>query len=150
MINAGTGGVGYMLLMTGHQKLSLLDSLLAVSMNVLLGIFLTSHFGVMGIAIATTLTMIIINLLKLLQVRLLLKMQPYRWDILKPLGAGLLGGLLTGLLLFLFRDTHVLLKLSLILIFLTCYGGLIIVFKISPEDKIVVDALRKKLLHNKR
>jgi O-antigen/teichoic acid export membrane protein len=150
MVNTGTGCVGYMLLMTGHQKLSLVDSLLAVIMNVLLGIFLTSHYGVMGTAVATTLTMTVVNLLKLLQVRLLLKMQPYRWDTLKPLGAGLLGGVLTGLLLFWLRDAHTLIQLSLIPFFLACYGGLIVLFKISPEDRIVVDALRKKLLRNKR
>jgi len=150
MVNTGTGCVGYMLLMTGHQKLSLVDSLLAVIMNVLLGIFLTSHYGVMGTAVATTLTMTVVNLLKLLQVRLLLKMQPYRWDTLKPLGAGLLGGVLTGLLLFLLRDTHTPIQLSLILFFLICYGGLIVLFKIGPEDRIVVEALRKKLLHTKR
>ncbi len=150
MINAGTGSVGYMLLMTGHQKLSLLDSLLAVAMNVVLGAILTSHYSAIGTAICVALTVAVTNVLKLLQVHFILKMLPYRWDTLKPLGAGLISCALTGCLLFLLRDTCILIQLSLIPVFLAGYVGLLILFKASPEDKIVVDALRRKVLRSKR
>jgi O-antigen/teichoic acid export membrane protein len=47
MANAGTGSVGFMLLMTGHQKLSFINSLAAVVINITLGILLTPRYGAM-------------------------------------------------------------------------------------------------------
>ena len=159
MINTGTGSVGYMLLMTGHQKLSFLNSIAAVTVNVVLGIILTPRYGAMGVAISTGLAYTVANLARLLQVRLLLKTQPYSKDTLKPLMAGAISALLTGALLYLMstanlsiRISHIQLPIELLLIpvFLATYVGLILLFKISPDDKIVVDALRKKLRRGKK
>jgi O-antigen/teichoic acid export membrane protein len=76
MINAGTGPVGYMLVMTGHQKLSFINSIVAVVVNVVLGVFLTTRYGALGTAIATGVALAIVNLMRLLQVRLLLHVHP--------------------------------------------------------------------------
>lgn len=154
MVNAGTGSVGYILLMTGHQKLSFINSLTAVIVNVVLGIILTPPYGAIGTAIATGLALAVVNLMRLLQVRLLLKIHPYRWDSLKPLGAGLISSLLIGVLLYFLARTHVsfqlyhftlTIELFLIPVFLVIYFALLIMFKFSPEDMIVINKLRKKL-----
>jgi O-antigen/teichoic acid export membrane protein len=154
MVNAGTGSVGYILLMTGHQKLSFINSLTAVIVNVVLGIILTPPYGAIGTAIATGLALAVVNLMRLLQVRLLLKIHPYRWDSLKPLGAGLISSLLIGVLLYFLARTHVsfqiyhftlTIELFLIPVFLVFYFALLIMFKFSPEDMIVINKLRKKL-----
>jgi hypothetical protein len=113
----------------------------------------------MGTAIATGLALGVLNLMRLLQVHLMLKLHPYRWDTLKPIGAGLISALLTGMLLYpvSFIGFHVQLfnknlplQLALIPVFLACYVGLLVLFKASPEDKIVLDKLRKKLVHGKK
>jgi O-antigen/teichoic acid export membrane protein len=159
LINAGTGAVGYMLLMTGHNKLSFINSLVAVATNIGLGIVLTPRYGAMGTAISTGLAICVLNLMRLLQVRLILKMQPYRWDTLKPLCAGLISALLIGGALFLLRNFtlsrvlgHAILPAQLLLIpiFLALYVELLILFKGSPEDEIVVNSLRKKFLRGKK
>ncbi len=154
MVNAGTGSVGYMLLMTGHQKLSFLNSLVAVILNVVFNIFLTPRYGAMGTAISTGLAYTIVNLMRLLQVYVLLKTQPYSWDVFKPLGAGLISAVVTGILLYLFSYTNlsfhlghanVSLQILLVPVFLAIFIGLLPQFKFSSEDKIVIDALRKKI-----
>jgi O-antigen/teichoic acid export membrane protein len=159
MVNAGTGSVGYILLMTGHQKLSFINSLTAVIVNIVLGIILTRLYGAIGTAIATGLALAVVNLMRLLQVRLLLKIHPYRWDTLKPLGAGLISSLLTGALLYFLELTHVSfrfyhfnlsLELFLIPVFLVVYIALLMAFKFSPEDTIVIDKLRKKFRGRKK
>lgn len=159
MINAGTGAVGYLLLMTGHTKISSLNSLVAVVVNIVLGVLLTPRYGAMGVAFATGLAVAVVNLMRLLQVRLLLKLQPYRLDVLKPLGAGLMSALLTGALLYLLSLAHLYLQISrlrvsfellLVPVFLAIYAGLLVLFKFSPEDKVVLDMLRKKLKRGKR
>ena len=154
IVNAGTGSVGYMLLMTGHQKLSFLNSLVAVVVNLILGVVLTPRYGAMGTAIATGLAVAVVNLMRLLQVGLILKMQPYRMDTLKPIVAGLTSAIITGGLLFFldrlniifypFRVVKLNIDLTLIPVFLAGYIILLALFKLSPEDQIVVEALRRK------
>ncbi len=160
MLGAATGAVGAMLLMTGHNKLSFLNSLTAIIVNVILGIILTPRFGAMGTAISTGLALCVLNIMRLLQVRIILKMQPYRWDSLKPVGAGLISSALTGGLLLLFNASHIRAsivlghailsaQLGLIPVFVASYIGLIILFGIDPEDEIVLKALRKKFRRGK-
>ncbi len=161
LINAGTGAVGYMLLMTGHNKVSFLNSLVAVLVNIGLGIVLTPRYGAMGTAISTGLAICVLNLMRLLQVRLLLKMQPYRWDTLKPIGAGLMSSLVIGSMLYLLHLSkyklsimlgHAVLSAQLLLIpvLLAIYIGLLVLFGGSPEDEIVMKALSKKFLRGKK
>jgi len=158
MINTGTGSVGYMLLMTGHQKLSFLNSLAAIIVNIVLGVILTPRYGALGLAISTGLASGTVNLMRLLQVRLILKIQPYSWETLKPLAAWVISALLTGSLLSLFSmsnlsiqlfDIRLSIQLSLIPVFLASYIGLLALFKISPEDKIVLERLGRKFRRKK-
>lgn len=158
-VNAGTGSVGYMLSMTGHQKLSFINSMVAVIVNVVLGVILTPMYGAMGTAIATGIAVAVVNLMRLLQVKLLLKLNPYRWETLKSLVAGLISTLLTAGLLhllniapFTFRFFHLSLALQLILVpvFLASYVVLLALFGVSPEDRIVLDKLSGKFQRNKK
>jgi O-antigen/teichoic acid export membrane protein len=159
LINVGTGSVGYMLLMTGHQKITFLNSLVAIIFNIALGVLLIPHYGAMGVAIATGVALSIVNIMRLLQVYIFLRMTPFRWDTLKPIAAGLLSAVVTGGLIYLFSLTHLTLRIShlnlsleltLIPVFLALYVGLLAMFKVSPEDQIVLDALRKRLKRRKK
>ena len=161
MINVSTGSVGYMLLMTGHQKISFLNSLTAVLVNVGVGCILAPRHdalgGAMGVAIATGMAVSVVNIMRLLQVRVLLKMQPYRWDVLKPMVAWVVSALFIGSLLYLLELLHLsiqifgfYLQLSLIPAFLAIYVGLLVLFKVSPEDQVVLDMLRRKFMRGKK
>jgi len=154
ILTVAGGSGGYMLLMTGHQKVSVINSIAVVILNVILGIILTQHYGAFGTAISTSVALIIINAVRVVEIRLLLKMHPYRWDMLKPLGAGVISALLTAGLLYLlnamiasnsFLSSQFPVQLVLVPVFLASYAALLIVFKIDPEDRIIVDSLRKKL-----
>ncbi len=151
IMNAGTGCVGYMLLMTGHQNLSFLNSIAGIVVNVVLGVLLIPRYGAMGAAISTGLAIGVLNLMRLLQVRLLLKIQPYRWDTLKPIIAWVISAIVTGVLIYLLHLLHVNLVLQLLLVpvFMGLYVWLIALFRFSSEDQIVVDKLRKKFLRKK-
>jgi O-antigen/teichoic acid export membrane protein len=147
------------LLMTGHQKITFLNSLVAIVFNIVLGVILIPRYGAMGVAIATGVALSVVNLMRLLQVYVFLKMTPFRWDTLKPIGAGLISALLTGCFIYLVSRTNLTLHLSranvsielaLIPVFIVLYVGLIALFRISPEDQIVLDALRRKLKRGKK
>ncbi len=158
-INAATGSVGYMLLMTGHQKLSFINSLVAVVVNLVLGIILTPRYGAMGTAVATGVALAVVNLMRLLQVWLLLKIHPYQWDVLKPMGAGVMSALVIAALLYFTGPSHwsimvfkkqLSLELALVPVFLAFYVGLIVLFKFNAEDTIVLETLRKKIKRGKK
>jgi O-antigen/teichoic acid export membrane protein len=159
LINVGTGSVGYMLLMTGHQKITFLNSLVAIVFNIVLGVILIPRYGAMGVAIATGVALSIVNLMRLLQVYIFLKMTPFRWDTLKPIGAGLISAVLTGGFIYLLSLTNLTLhvsrlnlsiELALIPVFIALYVGLLAILRVSPEDQIVLDALRRKLKRGKK
>ncbi len=144
MINAATGSVGYMLLMTGHQKVSFLNSLVSVVLNIVLGVLLIPKFGAMGTALGTTITLVLMNIIRIFEVRLLLELYPYNWDVLKPLGAACLSALLVGSSLQLFSTAALSIHLLLVPVYMISYIGFLFLFDVSPEDAIVLDALKKK------
>ena len=148
VINAATGSVGYMLLMTGHQKVSFLNSTLSVVLNIILGVLLISRFGAMGTALGTTITLILMNIIRFFEVRFLLNLYPYDWSVLKPLGAACLSALLVESSLQLFSDASLLVHLLLIPVFIVTYGGFLFLFRASAEDAIVLNALKKKFLRS--
>jgi O-antigen/teichoic acid export membrane protein len=152
MINTSTGSVGYLLMMTGHQRISVFNSLAAVLINVTVGFALTPTYGAMGVAISTGLAIATVNLMKLLQVRLFLKIHPYQWSTCKPVAAGLISSILVGgLLHFLsMHNVNLLLQLLFIPVFLISYVMFIMLFKLGQEDQIVIDALRKKIKRVKK
>ncbi len=159
LVSAGTGSVGYMLLMTGRVKLSFLNSLAAIIANVVFGLILTPRYGAMGIAIATSLAIVVVNSMRVLQVRILLKMQPYRLDVLKPIGASLLAAAIIGIpdyamsyLHFTIKVFHAQLYPQLLLVpaFVALYIWLLARFKMSPEDSIVLDKFAKKFKPGKK
>jgi O-antigen/teichoic acid export membrane protein len=158
LIGAGTGPVGSILTMTGHQKLALSNSLIAVALNLILGVILTPRMGAMGTAISTSAAVGCANFLRLSEVYLLEKLQPYRWDMLKPIGAVLLSGALTeGGIYALsrfhvsieFLHKHLSLELSLIPVFIALYVFFLILFRFGPDDKVILDRLFKKIRKDK-
>lgn len=159
IVSASTGSVGYMLLMTGRVKLSFLNSLAAIIANVIFGLILTPRYGAMGIAVATVLAILVVNAMRVLQVRLLLKMQPYRLDVLKPIAASLIAAALIGIPVYAmsyvnftvqFFRAQLYPQLLLVPVFVVLYIWLVARFKISPEDKIVLDKFAKKFKPGKK
>lgn len=89
LVNAGVGSVGFMLTMTGRQKFELANTLSLGGLNVLLNFVLIPKYGVLGAGIATGLSIVLVNLARLVEVYLLYQVHPYRLSYWKPLVAGL-------------------------------------------------------------
>jgi O-antigen/teichoic acid export membrane protein len=75
--NVATGSVGFILIMTGFTSVDLLDNVLAVALLVGLAIALTPVFGLEGTATAAGVSVGSLNVLRLLQVRRRIGIQPY-------------------------------------------------------------------------
>jgi O-antigen/teichoic acid export membrane protein len=76
-VNVATGGVAFVLIMTGFTGLDLLDNVLGLAFIVALATALTAAFGMEGAATAAALGIAGLNLVRLLQVRSRVGIQPY-------------------------------------------------------------------------
>ena len=82
-LNAMTGPTGFLLIMSGHERLQLANNALVALLNLVLNVVLIQRYGIIGAAAATGLSLASLNLLRLIQVRYLLGMQPYSWEYWK-------------------------------------------------------------------
>lgn len=68
-VNVSTGSTGVILMMTGFEKNLSRITLTALALNIILNLILIPHYGAAGAAIATTSTVILENILKVILVR---------------------------------------------------------------------------------
>ncbi|MBF0381984.1 MAG: flippase [Magnetococcales bacterium] len=67
--NAAMGSVGFLLTMSGHEKVALKIMLITATLNVILNMILIPQFGTNGAAIATTVTLMLWNILLFFEVK---------------------------------------------------------------------------------
>ncbi len=94
VVRCTVGTVGTMLVMSGHQKFNAANIVAVTALNVLLNLILIPRYGLLGAAIATTISVSLIDTIGLIEVRVLIGIHPYRRSFLKTLLAALvaLGG----------------------------------------------------------
>ena len=89
-VNVATGGVAFILIMTGFTGLDLLDNAVGIAVLVGLAVGLTAAFGMEGTAAAAAVSIAALNVVRLLQVRRRVGIQPYEPAYLRlalPAGA---------------------------------------------------------------
>lgn len=145
LINCVTGGVTYTLSMTGKQNLEMLNSLAMVVINIALNYFLIPKYGSLGAAISTGTSIVAINLIRLLEVFILYRIQPYSTGYIQ----GILSGIFAITMLYFFgkylQDYSNITRLSI-----HCLGvGFIFIISfitlgINNEDRLLFDSAKKK------
>ena len=69
LVNVSTGSVSLLLNMTGHQKILMKISIISAVINIVLNILFFYFWGLIGVAIATTFTIALSNILQMYQVK---------------------------------------------------------------------------------
>ena len=145
LVNAGVGGVGVLLVMTGHQNRWLVLSGAMLSMNILLNIVLIPNFGLAGAAFVTAGTRGGLLLLGLFQVRNLLQIWPYDRRFLK----GLLAVVPTVGALLLIRaipiDSPPLILLSVAIVSGGVFTGSLLLLGLEEEDWVFIRMIQTRL-----
>jgi O-antigen/teichoic acid export membrane protein len=146
MVNAGVGSVGAMLVMSGRQDHVMYTTLGVCLLNIVLNYFLIPAQGIVGAAIATSISIMVLNVAMLVETYVLLGMHPYSAGHLKPVGLGLVT------LAMVASVRHVLPALdgpqSLLVyapVFLAVFALLVWKFAISEDDEFVIGTFRAKL-----
>jgi len=95
LVNVGTGTVSNLQAMAGYAKLTLLNAVLFLSLSIVLDVLLIPTFGLLGAAIANSTSLVIVNVLRLWQIRRNLGLSPYDRTFLRPIVAGVGAGVVS-------------------------------------------------------
>ncbi|AUV82526.1 hypothetical protein C2R22_13480 [Salinigranum rubrum] len=96
LIGALVGPAGYLLLMTDHERLQATNAITAAVINVVLNYVLILEYGIVGAAVATTISISLLNLVRLIEVKYVLGFWPYSKSYIGLLPALFLGGLISS------------------------------------------------------
>jgi O-antigen/teichoic acid export membrane protein len=140
LFNAGTGVCGSVVTMTGHSKVTLANSIVSLAVNLFLDLLLIPRWGIVGAALATTTTGVLVNVLRIAQVYIFLRIWPYNRSFMKPILAALFAGSVTLLFLQQVRLGSILIQFTAGTALLwSTYALAILALKLSPEDRMVLD-----------
>lgn len=140
----GTGPVTTTLLAAGHSRLVFIDYVLAVGTEVLLAILLIPPYGINGAAIAAMCGKAVNNAIPLAQVWLKLGFHPYAFAYWKPVAAGLTATGIARLLLTVAELESGIAAATAAVLVGVIYIALIWLFRISAEDKAVINRLLRR------
>jgi O-antigen/teichoic acid export membrane protein len=151
LFNASTGACGTVINMTGHSKLSLVNSIVYLGSSIIIDFLLIPRWQLVGAAWAGALTIVINNTLRMIEVYFLVhSLLPFNRGLLKPLSAGLLAIGLTYLLTRLFPIDLPLLRLVLMApIMWAVYVVAIWMLRLSDEDYLILNMARRRFLGNR-
>lgn len=148
-INATTGSCGLMLSMTKFQKYEMINGVMVAGLNIFLNILLIPKLGIIGSAIGGMITISAVNLLKSIEVFIVLKIQPYNKRFIKPV----FSLVVTAFILVQFSKIihlHYILTLSLgLAVSFTIFFGVLFLLKPYPEDISVLKSFLKKIRGSK-
>jgi O-antigen/teichoic acid export membrane protein len=98
LVNVGTGTVAGVQAMAGYARLTLLNSVLFLVLSIVLDLLLIPSMGLVGAALASSGSVVVVNVLRVWQLRRDLGISPYDRSFLRPIIASLPAGLLAWFL----------------------------------------------------
>jgi O-antigen/teichoic acid export membrane protein len=87
----GTGPSGYVLSMSGRPGVNFVNSLVGVVLYVAFGLFAVPRYGVVGMAVVDAVVTAVINTARVIEVKMLIGVQPFGKSFLKPVAATAIG-----------------------------------------------------------
>ena len=141
-INAATGPCGTVLNMSGRVKINMIDNIAVLALNISLNLILIPRIGIIGAAIAWSVSLGTVNLVRVYQVKRFIGIAPWSAGMAKAVLAAAVaaaGG-------FVIRETVDGSVLSLLLgavVVALLYAGTTLVLGVSSDEKTVLRGLRR-------
>ena len=149
-IQAFIASSGHTLFMTGFPRVNLMNSTIVIFINIILNYLWIPQYKIMGAAYATLVSMTILAIMRLIEVKMIVKIQPFSIKMLKPIIAGIaMAVVLYGIKPIIF-PLHTLLTLSAAVI----AGGIIFyvmlwLMKFDRDDKEIWSGISMIIKRNK-
>ena len=127
---------GSILVVSGYQKLNLINTLLATVLNIVLNVILIPKYGLAGAAWATVISLTFIAVLRLIETQLILKINPFYYKDIKSIIAGLIT---FGIMIYIkqyITHFHTVITIILAVVSITLiYLLMIMMLKLDEDDK---------------
>lgn len=143
LVDAATGPCALMLNMSGRPLVNTVNNLAVLLLNVVLNVLLVPRFGLIGAAIAWTLSLAAVNVARVLEVWVTMRMWPFGVAMVKGLAAAALGAIPAYLAGRLVGGIPGLLTGAASLGFV--YLAVVWMLGITEEDRLVFSAMRKRI-----
>ncbi|HET7475025.1 MAG TPA: flippase [Dermatophilaceae bacterium] len=143
LVNAGTGPCATVLNMSGRVSLNMVNNITVLALNVALNLLLIPRLGIFGAALAWSGSLALVNIARVVQVRLITGHTPFGIATVKE-GAAALAGVLGGLLVR-WLIPHGMLQLVVGgLAVLALYAVTVIVLGLDDSDKVMIDSVLRR------
>jgi O-antigen/teichoic acid export membrane protein len=146
LVSVVTGPVGPFLAMTGHQKWNVYNAVALAVISLGLNVFLVPRMGIAGAGLAAGIAQALVNVARLVQVRLLLKISPYDKSSVR-VGVALAIALALAAVarLYLVIPRGIEWSLATAAVCVTVVALLTIVMGVKEEDRLVLATVLRRL-----
>lgn len=132
LTNCAVGPSGFLLMMTDHQYLNMVNQWASGILNIILNYIFIQEFGILGAAMASASVLSLINAVRVMEVWFTEGLFPYSFTYLKPITAGLVtAGMMVSLQSFL--EGYILMIVGGVAGAIT-FGGLLYALGIEQSD----------------
>lgn len=139
LVNAATGVCQSMIDMTGHTRVKLFNSFLWMALAVGAGFALIPRLGVLGAAISSFIAIVVVNVLSVVQVWVLERLNPFDRRSLKPMIAGAAGLAVALLARSLLRPAGEYVTLITVgALIVVTYGGSLLALGLEDDDRHIL------------
>jgi O-antigen/teichoic acid export membrane protein len=141
LVNASTGLVGAIILMSGRSKVVLVNSIIQFAMIAGLAWWLTPTYGSIGTALAYAISMLIMNTVRVIELYRFEKIHPYKLSTIKP-AIATLAGILPVYLLSRMVDANVYLELIAgFILFMLVFLAVTLLLRLDKDDRYILNII---------
>lgn len=146
LFNEFTGPCNTILIMSGRSDLTLINMIVIFLLTVGFDWLLIPRYGLLGATIVGSISIILLNIARVVEVWWLLRIHPFKLNFYKPVLAGLFAAGIILAAQYLHWTETLLSALVAICIFCALYLAAIVLFKLDADDLVVLDAIKQKVL----
>lgn len=145
----GTGPTGYVISMTGRPVVNFINSIVSVALYVLIGIWVVPRYGIIGMAWVHAALTSAVNLVRVIQAKLIVGIQPFGRSFFKPVIATGTGAIVVALIAAL-TPSNLWTDIFSVVIGAFAYLAVLKILGIDEEERYVLDRIRKRALKGRK
>lgn len=150
LVNASTGLVGAIILMSGRSGVVLINSVIQFLLIAGLAWWLTPIYGAVGTAFSYAVSLIIMNISRIIELYCFEKIHPYKFSTLKPLLASVIAFLSVYYLRNALNFNDYIEMIAGSLLFIGLFGVSTFLLKLDKDDKYILGSILTHLKHRRK
>jgi stage V sporulation protein B len=141
LINTAAGPLGQVINLSGRPYITLMNNAAVAAINIAVCLILIPRYGLVGAAIGEATALTLVNAIKLVEVRVLLDMSPFRLDCARAFAAaGMATACALPLVVLVHWNSPLLESAAVTSLLFLAYGWFALRLGMSEEDRQIFDA----------